>query len=100
MGVLFAMTLPALVILLVLVALVDATLGRRRRRRGEVGQRPQVAAVGFNGLGLVLAPNTKHKQEHDEHLELKRDEQDAAAPPLSEVDLDAGTALIRLPKRC
>ena len=45
----------------------------------------------------MLAPSTKHKTEHDEYLELKRDEEGDAAPPRSHVDLDSGVARIVVP---
>jgi hypothetical protein len=48
-------------------------------------------------MGLALAPSTKHKKEHDEYLELSRDEEGDAAPPRSRVDLDSGVARIVLP---
>jgi Family of unknown function (DUF6191) len=94
MSALFAMTLPALVVVLVVVAAVDALRARRRRRRGDPAARPAVAAAGFDSLGTTLAPGTRHKLEHDEFMELDRDEEGDAAPPRSEVDLDANVARI------
>jgi hypothetical protein len=49
-------------------------------------------------LGLALAPSTRHKLEHDEFLELSRDEEGDAAPPRSHVDLDTGFARIVVPR--
>jgi flagellar biosynthesis/type III secretory pathway M-ring protein FliF/YscJ len=92
-----AMTLPALVVLLVVAAAIEAALVRRRRRRGEPAPRQHVAQVGFDTLGLALAPSTKHKLEHDEYMELKRDEEGDSAPPRSHVDLDAGVARLVVP---
>jgi hypothetical protein len=63
----------------------------RRRRR-------VVAGTAFDALGLALAPSTRHKLEHDEFLELDRQEEGDAAPPRSRVDLDAGTARIVVPQ--
>jgi hypothetical protein len=97
MGMLFAMTLPALVLLLVVAGVLDVAITRRRRRRGEATARPQVAEIGFDALGLALAPGRKHKQEHDEFMELKRDEEGDGAPPRSHVDLDSGVARIVVP---
>lgn len=99
MGSLFAMTFPALVILLVAAAVVDVVLTRRRNRRQQTQQRAKVAAAGFDVLGLALAPSTRHKKEHDEFLEVKRDEDGDAAPPRSTVDLDAGVARIVVPRQ-
>jgi hypothetical protein len=98
MGYLAAMTLPALVVLLIGAAVVETVLVRRRRRRGDTGARQHVAGIGFDALGLVLAPTTKNKIEHDEYLELTRDEEGDGAPPRSHVDLDSGVARIVVPR--
>lgn len=92
-----AMTLPALVVLLVVAGVIDVLVVRRRRKRGQPGARAQVAEIGFDALGLALAPSRKHKQEHDEFMTLKRDEEGDGAPPRSTVDLDAGVARIVVP---
>jgi hypothetical protein len=97
MSAFFAMSLPALVLLLVVTAVVDVVITRRRRRRGDVTARARTAEVGFDALGLALAPSRKHKLEHDEFMEVKRDEDGDAAPPRSSVDLDSGVARIVVP---
>jgi hypothetical protein len=97
MSALAAMTLPALVVLLVVAGAIEAFVVRRRRKRGDTTARNHVATAGFDALGLALAPSTKHKKEHDEYMELKRDEEGDAAPPRSHVDLDAGVARIVVP---
>ncbi|MGD9957135.1 MAG: DUF6191 domain-containing protein [Candidatus Nanopelagicales bacterium] len=99
MGSFFAMTFPALVVLLVAAAVVDVILTRRRNRAKGTKDRAKVAAAGFDVLGLALAPSTRHKKEHDEFMEIKRDEDGDAAPPRSSVDLDAGVARIVVPPR-
>jgi len=93
----WAMSFPALVVLLCIVAAIDVAVTRRRRRAGDAAAKPKVAAAGFDVLGLALAPSTRHKKEHDEFLEIKRDEDGDAAPPRSTVDLDAGIARIVVP---
>ena len=93
----WAMTFPALVVLLCIVAAIDVVATRRRRRRGDNAARPKVAAAGFDVLGLALAPSTRHKKEHDEFMEIKREEDGDSAPPRSSVDLDAGVARIVVP---
>lgn len=99
MSMLAAMTLPGLVVLLVVAAAVEAAVSRRRRRRGAAThQASSVAAIGFDALGLVLAPGTRHKREHDEFVELDREDPGDAAPPRSRVDLDAGVARIVVPR--
>jgi len=97
MSVLAAMTLPALVVLLVVAGAIETFVVRRRRRRGDTTAKNHIASAGFDAMGLALAPSTKHKKEHDEHMELTRDEEGDAAPPRSRVDLDAGVARIVLP---
>jgi len=98
MGYLAAMTLPALVVLLVVAAVVETVLVRRRRRRGDTAARQHVAGIGFDALGLVLAPTTKHKIEHDEYLELRREEDGDGATPRSHIDLDSAVARIVVPR--
>ncbi|MBI1376742.1 MAG: hypothetical protein GC157_04565 [Frankiales bacterium] len=98
MSMLAAMTLPGLVVLLVVAAAVEAAVSRHRRRRGSATQASTVAAIGFDALGLVLAPGTRHKREHDEFVELDREEPGDAAPPRSRVDLDSGVARIVVPR--
>ncbi|MFN8147869.1 MAG: DUF6191 domain-containing protein [Candidatus Nanopelagicales bacterium] len=93
----FAMTLPALVILLIVAGTIEVALNRRHQRKGD---RPKTAvgSAAVDVLGLAFAPSTRHKKEHDEFLEVKRDEDGDAAPPRSTVDLDAGVAHLVLPK--
>jgi hypothetical protein len=98
MGTLFAMTLPALVVLLVVLGAIDVLATRRRRRRGDDRARPAVAAAGIDVLGVALAPSSRHKLEHDEFQEVRRDEDGDAAPPRSTVDLDAGVARLVVPR--
>jgi hypothetical protein len=58
-----------------------------------------VAEIGFDALGLALAPSRRHKLEHDEFMTLKREDEGDAAPPRSTVDLESGRARIVLPTR-
>jgi hypothetical protein len=97
MGGLFAMTFPALVVLLVVASVIDVIVTRRRRRQGK-HVRPAVAHASLDVLGGVVAPSTRHRLEHDEFQELRRDDEGDAAPPRSTVDLDAGVARIVVPR--
>jgi hypothetical protein len=94
---LWAMSLPGLVVILVVAGVVDVAVTRRRRRRGDAGAKAHVAEVGFDALGLALAPSRRHKKEHDEFMELRREEEGDGAPPRSMVDLDSGRARIVVP---
>lgn len=97
MDALWAMSLPGLVVILVVAGVADVVLTRRRRRRGQTAARAQVAEIGFDALGLALAPSRRHKLEHDEFMQLKREEEGDGAPPRSSVDLEAGRARIVVP---
>ena len=98
-GNLWAMTLPTRVVLLIADAVIDVVATRRRNRRTAGKERAKVAAAGFDVLGLALAPSSRHKREHDEFMEIKREEDGDAAPPRSSVDLDAGVARIVVPPK-
>lgn len=97
MGALVAMSLPALVVLLAVVGAVELALGRRRHRRGSAAPRAQVAEIGFDALGIALAPSRRHKLEHDAFQDVRRDDEGDGAPPRSRVDLDARRARIVVP---
>lgn len=96
------MTIPGLAIALVAFAALDhAGLWAHRRfrlpwRRGETG-RP-VSAVAVGELDVFFHGTHRHQQEQRGSSLMLRDEEDDGAPPLSRVDLDAGTAIVRLPR--
>jgi hypothetical protein len=100
MGFVFAMTLPGLVLLLLAVAAADQ-VALRVRGHGLVPWRrdTQVSSTGFDLLHAALSPGKADElaQRHTE--ELVRDEDDDGAPPRSRVDLEAGVAHLRLPRR-
>lgn len=98
MNYLFAMTLPALVILLVIAGTIEVVLSSRRRRQGD-RTKPVIGTAAVDMLGMAFAPSTRHKKEHDEFLELKRDEEGDSAPPRSTVDLDSGVARLVIPRQ-
>jgi hypothetical protein len=98
MGTLFAMTLPALVIALVVLGVLDLLRTRRRRLAGDIGAAPSTAAAGFEALGVLFEPGQRHKLEHDAFVEVDRDDDGDNAPPRSRVDLDCGVARIVLPR--
>jgi len=95
----FAMSLPGLGILLVVAGAIEVALSRRRRRRTGETTKTHVGTAAIDVLGLAFAPSTRHKKEHDEFMEIKRDEDGDAAPPRSTVDLDAGVARLVVPRR-
>jgi hypothetical protein len=98
MEVLVALTLPGLVLALLGLAAVDQLM-LRLRGRGLVPWRrdTQVSSTGFDLLHAALSPGKADElaQRHSE--ELVRDDEAEGAPPRSRVDLEAGTARLRLP---
>ena len=93
MGAVFAMTLPGLVILLIGLALVE----RASRGIGSGRRDHPTASAGFDVLGEIFDPGTKHRIEEQDSIALRRDDIEDGAPPRSRVDLGNGTAHLRLP---
>ncbi|MGW2464540.1 DUF6191 domain-containing protein [Streptomyces sp. NPDC001761] len=106
------MTLPGLVILLTALAFVDQLL----LRGGRAGVLPwrngarqgQISATGFEQLHASLSPGKQRElKERQSALVLRDDEEDGAPPSRTTVDLDGGTAVVRMqpaarrsPHRC
>ncbi|HYN74989.1 MAG TPA: DUF6191 domain-containing protein [Candidatus Limnocylindria bacterium] len=93
MGAVFAMTLPGLVILLVVAALVE----RMARGVGSGRRDHPTASAGFDVLGAAFDPGTRHRLDEEHRVELERDGVEDGAPPRSRIDLSAGTAHLMLP---
>ncbi|MFE7570221.1 DUF6191 domain-containing protein [Streptomyces sp. NPDC057539] len=96
------MTLPGLVIVLTLVAFIDQLL----LRAGRAGLLPwrnsarqgQISATGFEQLHASFSPGKQNElKERQSALLLRDDEEDGAPPHRTTVDLDGGTAVIRIP---
>ncbi|MFE2944114.1 DUF6191 domain-containing protein [Streptomyces sp. NPDC059255] len=96
------MTLPGLVIALTAVAFVDQLL----LRAGRMGMLPwrngarqgQISATGFEQLHASFSPGKQSElKERQSALLLRDDEEDGAPPHRTTVDLDGGTAVVRLP---
>ncbi|MFF4547148.1 DUF6191 domain-containing protein [Streptomyces sp. NPDC001435] len=101
MGFAVFMTLPGLVIVLTAVALVDQVL----MRAGRAGILPwrngarlgQVSATGFEQLHGALSPGKQHElKERQSALLLRDDDEDGAPPHRTTIDLESGTAVIRV----
>lgn len=92
MGMLFAMTLPALVIGLCLLGVIEL-MTRKGGHRGT-----NVSAAGFEFMSGLMQPSRRIWAEQREHEALMREEDEEGAPPRSRIDLDAGTAHIVLPR--
>lgn len=97
-GLLFALTLPGLVLLLVALAVTEhawARLGRRSPvfRR----QRHALSAGGLDVLSAALAPGRAADLEQQRAREIRRDDVEDGAPPYDRIDLDTGVAYLDVP---
>ena len=99
MGLVFAMTLPGLVLALLAVAGLDQLL-LRVRGRGIVPWRrdAQVSSTGFDLLHAALSPGKADELAQRQTEELVRADEAESAPPRSRVDLDAGVARLVVPR--
>ncbi|MFE2018837.1 DUF6191 domain-containing protein [Streptomyces sp. NPDC059499] len=97
------MTLPGLVVALTVVAFVDQLL----LRAGRAGVLPwrngarqgQISATGFEQLHASFSPGKQSElKERRSALLMRDDEEDGAPPNRTTVDLDGGTAVIRMPE--
>ena len=105
MGVLWAMSLPGLVFLLVLLAALErfglwassrSWLPWRRKREGM-----QVSAAGFDELDAFFGAGRRREIDDKNHSLMMRKDESEGAPPLMEVDLDSNRIMLRkrLPDR-
>lgn len=93
-------TLPALVVLLCLLALVDQVLlwlGKAKILpwRREAGER-RISATGFEVLHGQLSIGKAQELKQRQSMLVLRDDEQAGGRPNSAIDLDAGTAIVRL----
>lgn len=100
MTLLVFMTLPGLVLVLTAVAFIDQLMLRAGRAgilpwRGKDRQ-GQISSTGFEQLHASFSPGKQSELEERKTTLMLRDEEGDAAPPRSTVDLDGGTATIRL----
>lgn len=89
---LLGMTLPALVIALSILGVLELVRNRRRGRRGTA-----MASTGFDLLQEALYPSKKYEIEQREAESIMAEEDAEGAPPRSRIDLERGTAHLRLP---
>ena len=91
---LVAMTLPALVLVLFALGMVELAAARRKpgSTRGSA-----MSSTGFDILQEALYPSKKHEIEQRDHEALMAEEDAEGAPPRTRIDLDKGTAHIHLP---
>ncbi|WP_331770887.1 DUF6191 domain-containing protein (plasmid) [Embleya sp. NBC_00888] len=97
------MTLPTMVVLLTVVAFVDQMMLRAGRAGllpwRNSGSRGQVSATGFEQLHATFSPGKQSElKERQTALLLRDDEEDGAPPNRTTVDLERGTAVVRMPR--
>jgi hypothetical protein len=94
-GVLFAMTIPGLVIVLVVVATVEhawSQLGRRSPLYRR--DRHALSAGGMDVFSAALFPGKELDLEEQRVREMTRDDVVDGAPPYGRIDLDRSIAYI------
>jgi hypothetical protein len=92
-GVLFALTLPGLVILLVVVAAVEHAWSRVGRRSVLLRRhRHALSAGGLDVFSAALVPGRTVDLDEQLAREVRRDVIDDGAPPFTRIDLDSGVA--------
>jgi hypothetical protein len=81
-GLLFALTLPGLVVALVVLAVVERLASRAGRRSPLTGRtRPGLSAVGLDALSVAVSPGRAVAVEQREVQEQLRDDDGEGAPP-------------------
>jgi hypothetical protein len=81
-GFLFAMTLPGLVVILTVLAVVEQVLSRRGRRSIVSGStRTALSASGLDAFSSALLPGKAVELEQRRIEAFLRDEEDDGAPP-------------------
>jgi hypothetical protein len=92
-GAVFALTLPGLVILLVVVAAVEHAWSRMGRRSPvHRRQRRALSASGLDAFSAALVPGRTIDLDQQRAREIRRDDVDDGAPPSTLIDLDSGVA--------
>ncbi|MEU6186849.1 DUF6191 domain-containing protein [Nocardia sp. NPDC047038] len=90
MAALFQWTIPGWVILLVLVAVYELTVNKRRRRR-----RTPISGTFTDEFTALFYSTKRMELDHRESVSMLRDEQDQGAPPLIGVDLAGRKVVLR-----
>jgi hypothetical protein len=99
-GMLFALTIPGLAVLLVVLAVVERTASRLRRGSPLFRERRHaLSAAGTDVLSAALEPGRAVDVDQRLATEMMREDATDGAPPRSRVDLDAGVAHLVLPPR-
>ena len=94
-GVLFALILPGVAILLVVLAAAEQAWSRRGRRSPLHGRaRHALSAGGMDVFSAALFPGRAIDLEQQRVREMTRDDVEDGAPPYGRIDLDGGVAYL------
>ena len=94
-GVLFALTLPGLVVLLVVLAAVEHAWSRRGFRSPlHRRARHTLSAGGMDVFSAALYTGKAVDLEEQRVREMRRDDVEDGAPPRRRIDLDSGVAYL------
>jgi hypothetical protein len=94
-GALFALTLPGLVVLLVVLASLEhawSRLGRRSRLHGR--ERHALSAGGLDVFSAALVPGRAVDLEQQRVRDVRRDDVEDGASPYGRIDLASGVAYL------
>jgi hypothetical protein len=92
---LFALTLPGLVVLLVVVAVGETVWSRLGRPSPLLGRRRHaVSAGGLDVFSAALIPGRAADLEEQRVRETTRDDVGDGAPPYGRIDLDSGVVWV------
>ncbi|MGK8487927.1 DUF6191 domain-containing protein [Nocardia asiatica] len=83
-------SIPGWVILLVLVAVYELTVNKRRRHR-----RTPISGTFTDEFTALFYSTKRMELDHRESVSMLRDEQDQGAPPLVGLDLERRTVVLR-----
>ncbi|MEV0644587.1 DUF6191 domain-containing protein [Phytomonospora sp. NPDC050363] len=101
MAAVFAMTLPGLVVLLFVVALLDqlaVKAGKTKWIPWRGSERAgRISSTGFDQLHAAIVPGKDVELEQRRSTAMMREDEDSGAPG-DGLDLDAGTVVIRRAK--
>ncbi|KJK50319.1 hypothetical protein UK23_11245 [Lentzea aerocolonigenes] len=89
-GMIWAMSLPGVVTILFVMAVIEWVA---RRKKGGT----PLATISFDELGATFEGAKRDELEHRKEERQRRDEEGDGAPPRTKIDLDGGTAVIKLP---
>jgi hypothetical protein len=95
LGMVFALTLPGLVVLLVGLTMAEhlwSRLGRRSRLHGR--ERHALSAGGMDVFSAALFPGRALDLEEQRVREMRRDDVEDGAPPHARIDLEAGVVYV------